>query len=142
MNEAGGTGGIGARFWRGAFFFVALALGCLRCDSGLREDELECERTAIHLKECCPRMRESAVDCEYVAPSDCGDGSLPDLTVEDAQCLRGLSCADLVAAGVCLAVTTPTSSPSGSSGSSGASGSGGSGGSSSGGRISSRTVCR
>jgi hypothetical protein len=138
MNETGGAAGRGARLGRWSFVFVALALGCLRCESGLREDELECERTAIHLKECCPKMRESAVDCHYVAPSDCGDGSLPDLTVEDAHCLRGLSCADVVSSGLCLTLAPP--SGTGVAGSGGASGT--SGASTSSGSITNRTVCK
>lgn len=83
-------------------------LGSVRCGEGLREDELECERAAIHFKDCCPGASERAFSCELV--EGCDTDSPPDLNAEDARCLRATSCAGL--AGECLRLSSTTSSGS------------------------------
>ena len=93
--------------------FGLLLASSVRCGEGLREDELECERAAIHVRECCPKVSERAFACELV--EGCDSSSYPDLTSEDARCLRTTSCADL--AGLCAELMVTTKSGGGAAGS-------------------------
>jgi hypothetical protein len=91
--------------WRFSWGFVVFAaLLAVRCDSGLREDELECERAAIHVRDCCPEVPSRAFDCQYIAPDSCGGGSDPDVNADEGRCLRETSCATLRAGGTCASI--------------------------------------
>ena len=65
---------------------TALLLGALP------EDQLECEQAISHLRECCDLQNADV----------CGSGCNPiTLSLEESDCIRTQSCADLEAAGVC-----------------------------------------
>ena len=100
-----GNPGKAPRALRVSFLVLALSfmlLGSVRCDEGFREDELECERAAIHVEECCPGVeRENAFACEYQEPEACRGAVDPALTASQGRCLHGTSCSELVASGTC-----------------------------------------
>jgi len=90
----------------GAFavvFAIVITLG-VSCN-GFREDEIECEQAVVHLRECCPGFRASAVSCTYSDHVDCSDNltsrEYPALNLEESECLQRKSCADLVSTGAC-----------------------------------------
>lgn len=77
---------------------VVLGGSLLVAGGGLREDELDCEQAVAHLASCCPAFDPSLVDCTY--SSTCGI-TYPALNVDESQCIVGLSCEAIVAAGLC-----------------------------------------
>lgn len=116
---------------RSALVVVVLLTLTVRCvGDGLREDELECERAAVHVAECCPGTRSIAWACPYI---EGGEGCLSSPPVDpilgrvQGVCLQKASCADIVAGGVCAAVTAGALNAGGSAGASGG-GAGGVGG--------------
>lgn len=85
--------------------FGAALLGL--CGSyGLREDEVKCEQAASHFEECCGSRLGHSFDCYYT--TGCHGTYVPDIPVDTASCLMGLSCADLQSAGHCDMATWPT----------------------------------
>jgi hypothetical protein len=77
----------------------ALAFLLLRCGD-LRQDEIQCEEAAAHLKNCCPSFNASRVNCKYVEGCD-GSTHPPLLSVETSQCIRATSCDSVVANNMC-----------------------------------------
>jgi hypothetical protein len=79
---------------------VGLAVSC----NGFREDEVDCERAVIHLRDCCGGS-DVTLDCTYANHVDCNgtttDRDYPALSTDDSQCLMRTSCADLIARDVC-----------------------------------------
>lgn len=73
--------------------FTPLVMG----SSGLREDELECEETMVHVEDCCPTFHLN-VGCTY--SDGCGHQE-PDLRVNQSECIRKLDCDQIVAGKVC-----------------------------------------
>lgn len=95
--------------WRSGFtvsLLVGVVLGC----TGIRGDELACEDAVSHLQACCPGFTGSNVDCTY-EPGGCGNSPVyPELSVDQSACIRGESCDELRAAGVCArAIAMPAS---------------------------------
>jgi hypothetical protein len=73
-----------------------------------RQDELECEEAMAHLIDCCPSSDFRWVSCEFV--QGCSESTPPDLSPDESQCLRRLSCAEVRERGVCERVASrPTS---------------------------------
>ncbi len=84
---------------------LAAILGC----PGIREDEFVCEDAVSHLQACCPGFSGNNVDCEY-DPGGCEGARTvyPEITTRQAACIRGESCGELVASGVCArAIAAP-----------------------------------
>lgn len=121
----------------GPLFLLLTVFLTVRCDEGFREDELECERAAVHVEECCPGVAHGHVfACEYQEAQACSAAVDPPLTVSQGQCLRGTSCVDLVASGTCAALVSGATSGKGKGGASGAEDTSPSG------ILARRTVCR
>lgn len=66
---------------------------------GFREDEVECEETFAHLRECCSRGELEGVECEY--HEGCDSATYPSLSPHESRCLRELSCSEIRRADVC-----------------------------------------
>ena len=86
---------------------LALSVQC----QGLKEDEVECEVAIGHLEECCPSFRPGPGNRCVDAQSGGCSGSLssshviyPVLSISEAQCIRGLSCAEIGARSLCATV--------------------------------------
>lgn len=90
---------------------VTLTTHCI--GDGYREDELECERAAAHVADCCPGARHLESGCNHIEGSSSDVG--PFLTTEQGRCLQGTSCAELAADGVC-AVLAPNQPSEGAAG--------------------------
>ena len=94
-----------------------------RCvGDGFREDELECERAAVHVADCCPGTRNLEIGCKYI---DSGEGCAssdvaPFLGADQSRCLQSASCAALVSGGVCAALAPRGAHESGAGGAAGA----------------------
>jgi hypothetical protein len=74
-----------------------------------REDTILCEEAVAHLESCCPGFDPSSVQCTYDFSSsdDCDDSSsetLPGLSIDQSNCVRSMSCSDLVSSGFCTKV--------------------------------------
>jgi hypothetical protein len=65
----------------------------------MRQDELDCEEAVSHLQSCCPGFDSSGIQCIYVA--GCEDSTLPDISIQQSQCIRGEDCSRLVTTAVC-----------------------------------------
>jgi hypothetical protein len=74
--------------------FLALA-----CGDGFRQDVLDCEEAVAKLERCCPNFDGGRVSCQYV--SACGYTNYPGISTPNSQCIRGASCAMLIADKVC-----------------------------------------
>ena len=68
---------------------VAVGLGALS------KDQLECEHAIVHLLECCQP------DSTDVCTGGCGTQAL---RFEESDCIRAMSCEELIAANVCARV--------------------------------------
>jgi len=79
---------------------VALLLAC-----GVRQDEFDCENAAAHLQECCAGFSATRISCTY-SSAGCST-TYPEINIADADCIRGESCEELVATGVCGRVQNP-----------------------------------
>ncbi len=110
-----------------ALILLSFTVHCV--GDGLREDELECERAAVHIAECCPGTRSIGWACGYIDGEACVAAPVdPILNARQAKCLQTASCERIVGAGVCEAVTgTVATGAAGRAGAGGASGGGGSG---------------
>ena len=74
---------------------ISLGVSC----NGFREDEIECEQAVVHLRDCCPGFKASAVDCSYSEETGCDNVThytFPAISIADSQCLQQKSCAELV----------------------------------------------
>lgn len=91
---------LGRRFWR--LPVAVLALGGLLADGGLSGDELLCEQATVQLLTCCPELTDVGYSC---LRSGCGGSLVPELDVDRSTCLRGKSCEELRALGVCNQAT-------------------------------------
>lgn len=73
--------------------------------TGFREDEIDCEQAVVHLTDCCPGFVASKINCEYDEHRDCSDSLVstqyPALDTDESDCLRGKTCEELVADGLC-----------------------------------------
>lgn len=78
---------------------VGLTLSVSPRSHGFREDELECEETFAHLRDCCAQSDLSQLSCEY--REGCDSATYPDLDPGESRCLRDLSCAQIRANDVC-----------------------------------------
>lgn len=97
-------------------------------DDNFREDVIECEQAASHLKECCGTPA-SQPDCHYYhyeSTNDCGcmssgtessttrdDRPIP---IEDSKAIQNASCADLASQGYCEKIWPDNSTSSSSEG--------------------------
>lgn len=82
----------------------------LRC---VRRDELQCENAVAQLERCCGGFHPDASYCTY--SEGCGT-VYPVITEDDSQCIVGMSCGEIVAAGICERAATavpPTSATPG-----------------------------
>ena len=80
---------------------VALASALLVAAIGLRcvrRDELFCENAVSRLEQCCSGFHPDQSYCSY--SEGCGT-VYPTITEDDSKCIVGMSCADIVAAGIC-----------------------------------------
>ena len=93
---------------RSAFVALVVLSFSVRCiGDGLREDELECERAAVRVADCCPGTPSIASACGYIEGDDACLGAPPvDPILRRSQsvCLQSASCASVVAGGVCAAI--------------------------------------
>jgi len=86
---------------RRAFQIALIVLGfsTLMADGGLREDEIDCEEAVSYLQQCCPHFKQTeTLQCEY---SDGCGVTEPALSIDQSQCILGLSCQQIVANGIC-----------------------------------------
>ena len=105
-----------------ALLLLALAVRCV--GDGLREDELECERAAVRVADCCSGTRSIAWACPYIQG---GEGCLSSPPVDpilgrvQGVCLQEASCAAVLAGGVCAAIAAgaPTGAAGGGAGAGG-----------------------
>ena len=81
-----------------AVFFAAIVFVALACGS-IRQDQLECEEAVTKLDECCSHFDSSPIQCIFT--QGCDDTTYPDLDIPTSECIRGESCATIVASGVC-----------------------------------------
>ena len=89
---------------------LVLAAVALRC---VRRDELMCENAVARLDRCCSGFHTDSSYCTY---SDGCGVTYPTITEADSDCIVGLSCEQIVAAGVCERAANalpPTSSSPG-----------------------------
>ena len=85
---------------------VALVLGLtVRCGPGITSDEFHCEAAMAHLAECCPDFPLRKMTCESV-PQGCGYALRSQIDLDEANCLRDLSCDRIVGDGLCDVVAT------------------------------------
>jgi hypothetical protein len=76
-----------------------LTLALLGGAEGVSKTELECEEAVKHLLDCCPNdVPAKQINC-YMG-RDCDDHR-PDLTNDQAVCLRDASCEYLLDSGAC-----------------------------------------
>ncbi len=74
----------------------------LACGDPLRQDELDCEEAVSVLASCCPSFDAHEIRCIYNAAEGCETQAVyPDITIAESACIRGRSCSELVASGVC-----------------------------------------
>ncbi len=74
------------------------------CSNDFRADVLRCEEAVAHLQECCIGLAVPESVCEY--DEGCGDETFPNITEELSECIRSLSCGEIIAGGEC---TRPSS---------------------------------
>ncbi len=74
---------------------LLLATVALRC---VRRDELQCENAVAQLESCCPAFHPDSSYCEYF--EGCGV-TQPTISEDDAECIVGMTCGEIVAAGIC-----------------------------------------
>jgi hypothetical protein len=86
-----------ARRWL-ARAIAVFGLTTLMADGGLRQDELDCEEAASYLQSCCPDFTIT-FSCTY--SSGCDDTVVPDLSIDQSQCILAESCEEIVSSGVC-----------------------------------------
>ncbi len=88
---------------------LLLAAVAIRC---VRSDELRCENAVAWLQRCCQGFDPDASYCRYA--DSCGV-VYPTISEDDAECIVGMSCGDIAAAGICeraaTAVARTDSSP-------------------------------
>jgi hypothetical protein len=92
------------------------------CDDDFTEDVFLCEEALAHVRECCPKTDLSGVECAYEHSTETGRASCtadwnittsrnvePAIAPDDAHCVLGTSCEELVARGACerAAVSRP-----------------------------------
>jgi hypothetical protein len=80
-------------------FVVAACVATVFACTAPREDELECEEAVSRLSHCCPGFDSTRYRCIYTA--GCHSDTQPDISVENARCIRRESCAALVTSGAC-----------------------------------------
>jgi hypothetical protein len=84
-------------------------------DDQFREDTILCEEALAHLKTCCPGFVGSQIACNYYYSSFSDDGcdataaelTLPSLDIAQSTCIDGMTCAALLASGVCASAESP-----------------------------------
>jgi hypothetical protein len=78
------------------------------CDD-VREDELQCEEAVAHMQGCCDSF-EPDVSCTFQGVPDCSGETpiYPDISIDQSQCIRDLSCAEVRERGLCEKATWPT----------------------------------
>lgn len=74
---------------------LLLAAVALRC---VRGDELHCENAVAQLQSCCSGFNPHADYCTYT--EGCGI-TYPTISETDSKCIVGMSCGEIVAAGIC-----------------------------------------
>jgi hypothetical protein len=77
---------------------AVLTLLALMADGGISSDELACEQATVQIQTCCPELSDVSYSC---VRSGCGGSMVPELDEARASCLRGKSCEELRALGVC-----------------------------------------
>ena len=93
-----------------AIHFAVVALLATGC---VREDELDCQEAAAHLKSCCPGVNWMAVDCSYESgcfPFSSCEAPVPrrQFTIAESECIVAASCTRLLDTGVCDRATVAT----------------------------------
>jgi hypothetical protein len=81
---------------------VGLALSVNPKGHAFREDEVECEETFAHLRDCCADVDLSALSCDYW--EGCSNSTYPDLSPDESRCLRDLSCDRIRVRDVCARI--------------------------------------
>jgi hypothetical protein len=112
MRADGGSVRRGATLGRGPLLALLTVLLLTRCDT-LHPEELDCEDAVAYLQKCCPTLPSSSIQCVYDQQLDPGadDGcwsvnKTPDFPEPVSQCIRSLTCDDLVEDGICAAATS------------------------------------
>lgn len=82
-----------------ALVVAILAVVYGACGSKLRSDEFLCEEAYVHLQQCCPGFQTDGNYCTY--DPGCGTQQFPALDDQESECIRRLSCDQLVSSGVC-----------------------------------------
>ena len=98
----------------GVFFALSVTVVIACGDDGVEEDDnqfradvLWCEEALARLTDCCPGFDARVVECNYYYSFDKGCGSpttkhvQPALTASESECIRDLSCDQLIATNVC-----------------------------------------
>ncbi len=85
--------------------YIVGAMALLRCGSGIRQDELDCEEAVARLTTCCPGFAATTW-CKYEVWTSCDTNEVvqrthPAITEDESRCIRDMSCSDLKKKGVC-----------------------------------------
>lgn len=91
------------RLLRPAAIAILVGLGPALCGSADTDKVVFlCEEAFAHLKECCPNFTATALGyCHADSPGCDGVDSYPALGVNDSNCIRGMTCDELVSKGIC-----------------------------------------
>jgi hypothetical protein len=82
--------------------FFAVLTAQLSSFATFPRQELECEETAAYLNDCCAGFDAKAqLRCEFIEGEGCGESTYPDLSVEQSECIRAMSCAEVRERGLC-----------------------------------------
>jgi len=72
---------------------------------GFEKGEILCEEAVAHMDECCPDFMAAAYNCDNFV--GCGTSSPPDITPSLSECIRNLTCDEVVANGWCETTVIP-----------------------------------
>ena len=67
--------------------------------AGFREDEVQCEEAAAHLRDCCDDF-SSNLAC-YYSSNGCDSPVYPDLDIDESRHVQRMSCAEIRASDYC-----------------------------------------
>ena len=81
--------------------WVTAAVLLSLCCGEIRSEDLVCEEAVAYLEGCCGNGTISGVSCRY-EEGNCGeDDSSPSIDEQQAGCIEGKDCSEIVAAGIC-----------------------------------------
>ncbi len=87
-------------------WIALLAPLLIRCGTGWREDELECQQAANQLVECCPGFVAPVQSCSFHQGCENDPSYDPALTIAESKCVAAETCQELVSTGVCTRATS------------------------------------